>query len=313
MALRLVRLERPKIRDLRPFVRTLLKRNEHGETVSRGSVRVWNRYHAVNPCTYEMHSDLRTTGLITTFCALGWGSAWAEEAKAPGAARVEPPLAAVSELPEPGASAWTLQLSAATEFPVFAGGTIVLEGPAGLQLGGGFGAVPDPYLNAAGSAVTSLANLGGEETDLIRQALNGRWAARAFIGWRPVRTSGFYLRLGYQATRLSADLGSSEVLGAVTGLPASVSVSADIQAVSTLHMMYGELGYRWKIKDFTVRASLGFVGTLGAQVDLEVNAPASEAIADQLATAGETYLQDSLRSYVMTPTLGLAIGYDIGL
>lgn len=25
------------------------------------------------------------------------------------------------------------------------------------------------------------------------------------------------------------------------------------------------------------------------------------------------YLQDNLRSYTMTPTLGLALGYDIGL
>ncbi len=260
-----------------------------------------------------MHSDLRTTGLLTTFCALGWGTAWAGDTTGEGPALIEPPIAAEAEIPDPSAFDWTLQLSATTEFPVFAGGTLVLEGPAGLQIGGGFGAVPDPYLNAAGSAVTSVANLDGEEADLIRQALDGRWAARAFIGWRPVKTSGFYLRLGYQATRLSADLGSSEVLGAVTGLPASVNVSADIQAVSTLHMMYGELGYRWKIQNFTVRASLGFVGTVGAQVDLAVNAPTGQAVADQLAAAGEAYLQDSLRNYVMTPTLGLAIGYDIGL
>ncbi|MCB9646434.1 MAG: hypothetical protein H6730_07515 [Deltaproteobacteria bacterium] len=239
------------------------------------------------------------------------GVAWSGAALAQaedGAAPVEG-----VEAETPRAPTVTLHLEAASDAPILVGGMLSVELPGRLELGGGFGAVPDAYLAAVGEVVTSIGGLASTEADVVQSALEGRWAARAFVGWRPSPKAGFYLRFGYQALRLGGSLGASDALAMVTGVTTAVSVSGSVSATSTLHMLYGELGYRWSLDPVSIRLSLGFTGTVGSTVDITVDTPTNQALADQLAALGESYLQDNLRQYVMTPTIGLAIGYDIGL
>ena len=245
--------------------------------------------------------------------AFGFGWAlWAGVIAPAAAAEAEPaPVGAEAEAPEP-ASGPSVRLEAASQFPIFIGGALTLGLPGRLELGGAFGVVPEAYLDTAATVVTSVAGLEATESDIVQSALDGQWAARAFVGWRPFDTGGLYLRFGYQALRLGASLDTTD-LATVSGIVAAAQVSATVSAQSTLHMLYGEVGYRWLVDGLTVRLSLGFTGTVSSEVDLSVDMPTQVALAEQLVGIGETYLQDELQTYTMTPTLGLAVGYELGL
>ena len=230
----------------------------------------------------------------------------------PGGPRLDTPEVSAGAEAPPRRSQTRLQIEATTQFPIMVGGALTLEMPGRLHVGASLGAVPDPYLDAAGGVVTSVAGLEGPEIDLVRAALDGQWAARAFVGWQPFSSAGLYLRFGYQALRLAATLDGADMLSAVTGLSAPAGVGA-VTASSTLHMLYGEIGYRWRPDPVTVRLALGFTGTVASEVAIAVDAPTQQAVADSLARQSEAVLQENLQSYVFTPTLGLAIGYDVGL
>lgn len=254
-------------------------------------------------------SSKATAGLVL---GLTLASSTAVAQVTPGGPRLsEPEVGAQTEPPSPPSKV-RLQFEATSEFPVFLGGALTLELPGRVHVGAGIGAVPDAYLDAAGGVATSIAGLEGAEVDLVRAALDGEWAARVYVGWQPFEEAGLYLRFGYQALQLGADLDGPATLTAVTGIAAPAGVG-NVTASSTLHMLFGEVGYRWRPDPVTVRLSLGFTGTVSSPVAIAIDAPANQALANQLAREGELVLQNSLQSYVFTPTVGLAIGYDVGL
>ena len=210
-------------------------------------------------------------------------------------------------------SRYRLIAEAATDFPLFLGAEVTFELPFRLAFGGGVGGVPTSYLRVTGDAVVAVADLEGAEADLVTEALSGSWAGRLFIAWRPRPDAGFYLRVGYTALNLSGQMDSADAIAATTALPTTAAEGGVARLRSTLHGIDAQIGYRWHLGSVTVRLGLGFFATVGSAATIDVDSPLNPELTDELSRLGEDYLEDIYQSYVFTPSLGLGIGYDIGL
>jgi hypothetical protein len=177
-----------------------------------------------------------------------------------------------------------------------------VETPQRIRLFGGYGWVPQPYMNlltgvAAGASGNSYAQA------LLDQAEYSGRTWRVQLGLRPFRALGLYGDVGYARLRAEGSLDLSS-----TDVPQLAALGGGYRADTTLDMWLVELGYQAQLADRLVLAlALGAMGTFEATTTINSvdGAPSSKLLGDA-ARQGDA----ALESYGIVPTLTLRLGFD---
>lgn len=208
---------------------------------------------------------------------------------------------------------WHVMAEAFTDAPFFGGGRLEFEVPGRLRLGTAVGFIPSPYVDLAETVVTEVA--GAQDpavNEVFRAALEDSLVARGFLSWSPWRKRDFYISAGYSLIRFGGDLTSTDLLQDAIDFQSGDPINGVVRMDTTLHGIYGEMGYRFYAGPVTFRLSLGFTGTVASNSNIDVTSDIGEEDARELAQEGEEFLNANLSQYAMVPTLGLGIGYDFG-
>jgi hypothetical protein len=216
---------------------------------------------------------------------------------------------------EPPADDLRLGVEALTDFPISLGGKVWTELPHGFRLSASLGYMPPFYVDAINGILVGANVYSQSEGDLVRQALQSSLVVRLHAGMRPFSAHGFYFEVGYGLVSLGGGASTGQVIAAVTGrsAPSDPSTGQGYQVESHLHMLDAELGWQWFLGgDVTLRAALGFAGTLGASTTIKPNfQPRAPAAQDAFTTYGANYLDDLYTSYVFSPVFTLALGFRV--
>ena len=210
---------------------------------------------------------------------------------------------------------WHLSLDAGTDFPASLGLRASLEGPLRLRATLGVGYLPGGYVDVINAFEQEIGSYDQATADFIRQTISDSIVVRATLGWRPFRKEGFYFELGYTFGGLGGGVTTQELVEAATGLTLSDGASSSertFDAAASLHLFVGEIGWEWLFfgDHLVLRASLGFLFTLGADSDVEAQfVPRFPNAVHQFEAASENYIVDTFTSYVHAPTLNVQLGY----
>lgn len=214
------------------------------------------------------------------------------------------------------ASPWRLTLSAGTDFPIALSARADVEGPYRLRASTSLGVMPGAYVDAINALATSAGWYTQSEADLIRIALQTSLVWRTHVGWRPFARHGFNVMAGYGLVALGGGASAQQLIAGITGqMPPgnnATAASATYAVSSTLHMIDVELGWEWRLlgEHLVVQAALGFAGTLASHTTITPQyTPRYPQATATFANYGAAYLDDTLQSYVFTPTLSVFAGY----
>ncbi len=203
-----------------------------------------------------------------------------------------------------------------TEFPVHVGARVTAEGPYRLRYSLSGGSMPGPYLDTIHAVSTSFAWYDDLTADLISATLQNSLVIRNHLGWRPFAKLGFQFEVGYGWVGLGGGLTGAEVIEAATGksLNGEFGENLAVDAKATLHMLDATVGWDQRVwRGLHARLDLGAAFTLGSKTVLtpEFDVPRrAEPAVDDLMAEGEAYLDDTFRTYVHTPTVGLGLGWQ---
>lgn len=216
--------------------------------------------------------------------------------------------------PKNQANDWHLSLEGKTDVPLHIGTQVVLEMPFGIRLSTALGVLPSFYLNMVNSVMVSTGVYNSATGQLLKNTLSSGLVWRIHLGWRPVRSSGFYFEVGYGLITLRGRPGTKEVIkSAVTELPDRFlqTLGESWEIDSTLHMLDLELGWRWLVwKDrLVIRLSLGFAGTFSAFSSAKPAGFIQQSNPEIFGGIIERALNKIYQSYIFTPTVGFGVGY----
>jgi len=214
------------------------------------------------------------------------------------------------------ASAQDLQLRpvAHTDFPVFAGAGVDIEGPFRLRLSSSVGVLPDFMISTTNAVLVPLledSGYGQEEAALVELALQDSIVWRTTLGMRPFEKRGFVFGIGYTIAGLGGAATGAEVIEAVAGSPlpnAPGAVNVDIGA--TIHLLHAEVGWQWTLwRNLWLRTGLGGAWLFFASSTTEVTTGRGRVDWDAFETASEQWLDDTLTTYVHPPHATLSLGW----
>lgn len=218
-------------------------------------------------------------------------------------AQAESPSSATAQAaadPAPGFAA--LSLGAGSDFPISIGLHARSELGPRLQLGMSLGVLPRPYLDVINDTLVRFGAYDEETAALISAALNNAVVWRTHLGFRPFRSSGFFVTGGYTWIGLGGDLTGSQALYALTGIDSDSEQLSNLQldATAMAHQAGLELGWRWRLGNFlSVEAAAGGFYTFAASSDLSFeDDPPLSPLLEPVLSAGERYLEDTLRRHV---------------
>lgn len=205
-----------------------------------------------------------------------------------------------------------------TDIPVAVSGGVVVQLPFWLRASTSLGVVPGGYVDLINDAVQAIDSSYGEaEAALVRSSLETSMVWRTTIGIKPLW--GFYAAAGYALASLGGGLTTKEALDAAaleSGRTARWNLQSDgreLKLGATVHLAVLELGWEQVLfNTITLRGALGYTGAFAADVKAEPSwtpRPIAKATVDELTVETETYLRDTITSYVHTPVLSLAVGY----
>ncbi len=218
---------------------------------------------------------------------------------------------------DPGKSSSTIHLDieAVTDIPISLGVNLALELPGGWRASSGVGVLPAGYVSLINAVVESIPDTYDEATgDLIEETLQQSLVWRTHVGWQSAW--GIYFDAGYGLITLGGGTSTEAVLAALTGIdaPSTGGSTSDYDIASTLHMIDLEVGWKRVYQDrWTVRAALGFTGTLAASSTVKAtfvpDRPAGQRLVAEFEDFVEDYLVDTYTSYVFSPVVTVAFGY----
>jgi len=214
-------------------------------------------------------------------------------------------------LPE---SAWKFAAGVGTDFPMDVGARFDLEMPFRIRLSTTFGFMPKPYAATINGFLEGVGVYDDNVGNLIEATLQSSFVWRTHVGWRPFAAHGFYVDAGYGLVTLGGSTTSSELVSAATGqtFPSSEgNRTHDFNANLTLHMVDAELGWLFTLlPHWQLRVALGRAFTVGSSTSItpqfQVRSPAATAAFEQYA---ESFLNDEVRSYAMTPVVSVGTAY----
>lgn len=207
---------------------------------------------------------------------------------------------------------WRGAAALGTEFPMSVAVRGQVEAPFRLRLSTTLGVLPRPYVGAINGFLVGINAYDQATADLVSAALSSSLIWRTHLGYRPFRLHGFTVEAGYGLVTLGGGASAATLVSAVTGQPAPEAGSDKNYSISSsLHMLDVELGWEWTlVKHLFLRAALGGAFTVGSSTSITPDfTPRAPRLTEAFAKAGETYLNDTYRSYVFTPVVSAWLGY----
>jgi hypothetical protein len=221
-------------------------------------------------------------------------------------------LAALAASPACAADAH-LDVGVATQLPTDLGVKLSGELPSRVRLGLTAGFMPPPYLDLINGIATGFGWYGEPTAQLIDAALNNALIVRLDAGIRPIPKAGFTADAGYMLAFLGGGLAPAD---AVSSAVADGGDAESLQVHATLHLLTVTLGYDWVIADRVVLGpTLGGAFTLASSSSAEIGGSSGGRFGGGSATDGvleratEELLDQTFKSYVHTPTVGLRLSY----
>ncbi len=228
----------------------------------------------------------------------------------PVLAQNEPTVTAAAEQ-----SSLRFGAEALTSFPIQLGGRLWLELPGRVRVGTSLGYLPGAYESAVNSVLVDAGAYDKPTGELVRAALSSSLVWRAEVGWRPFSDLGGYIDVGYALATIRGDFDLASLadvldqpsLTAVRGLPNSYALSG------LLHMITVELGWQWLVyKGLTIRAAAGAAISVAATAEIQAGGTSAQtSLAAGLISASEVLVEETLTQYVVTPTISLALGWQV--
>ena len=212
------------------------------------------------------------------------------------------------------ATEWSGQVHAVTDIPFLVGARGQVEGPARLRLNTTLGWMPRPYVNLLNDVVVAFGGYDDLTAELIEAALQNSLVWRTHVGWRPLE-AGWFVEAGYGLATLGGGIGAAEVVEAATGQDLGDDTTGfGFDLRTTSHMVDVVSGYEHTWRRLVIRADLGGSFTVGARstVERQFPAPRRGELADMVEDGAEQYLDDTLKRWAHSPTLGLAVGIRLG-
>ena len=213
--------------------------------------------------------------------------------------------------------AWHLDAGLVTEMPLSAGTYLQAELPSRLRFRLGIGWMPTTYLGWVNDISVNAGWYNETTAALIEASLSNALVIHPSIGWRPLDGSGLYVGAGYQIAALGGSLTGLEVVELALGESSwrqDADAALEVQASAADHMLTINMGWDIVFNDvWVVDVGLGGAFTVGARARLEekfrTERPAVSGAIDPLLERGETYLVDTLKSYVHTPLVRIGVAY----
>lgn len=210
---------------------------------------------------------------------------------------------------------WHADLMARTDFPLDVGVALDAETPFRLRFGLGVGFIPGGYIQAI-NAVSNAAGWYDEATgDLISDTIRSALVLQPVIGVRPFPKEGFVIDAGMKFAMLGGRNTTAGLVAGLTGeeVPQSStdSTARDLRATALVGLATVRMGWVWEpTHALVVRFDVGGAFTVFSNTTIRPPEGARFPEAwTPLTTAGAVYLDDVMTTYVMTPTVGLALGW----
>ncbi len=205
-----------------------------------------------------------------------------------------------------------VDLLAGTTLPLAIEGVVQAELPGRVRVGVGVGGLPGGYVDLINAISEGAGWYDPVTGDLIAGAIDGSVMLSASAGWRPLKKHGLFFGAGWRSGLVGGGLTGTEVVNAAAGVQIDPDRTvAQISTRAALHQVTAEVGWEQIVaKHFVIRASLGGAFTVAAPSDLSTEL--RERVATQIEpylVEGESYLTQTMKTYVHTPTIGLHIGY----
>ncbi len=204
-----------------------------------------------------------------------------------------------------------------TDFPVMVGANVTYEAPSRLRGELNGGVIPGPYVDTINWAMTTFDVYSENVANLIDLALRNTLVLRPEIGFRPLPNRGLTVALGYQYLFLGGDTADVQYFTEnIEGDLAAFAQDAtgDLEVQISNHMIHGEVGYEWLVKErLVLRSTLGFAYTVRANTTVtptrEADNAAEQELIDEVAILGEDYLDYVFEEWVHLPMVGVHAGW----
>ncbi len=212
-----------------------------------------------------------------------------------------------------------LGAEALAELPLQMGGRVWAELPGRIRVGTTVGAMPGFYLSAINTALTSGGAMRTDEGKLIGAAVEQVLIWRLSLGWRPFSGRGFYFSAAYLLGLLEGFLPVHLLEVAAKAAPVEVPgldrYKDGAAAETSLHMIHLELGWTWSAPPgLSLRLALGAALTASASTRVDATGTAADyPQVARLAGKAEINISDMLETHAFTPTISLAVGWQMGL
>lgn len=207
-------------------------------------------------------------------------------------------------------------IQALTDAPIQVGVRVTAEGPYRLRVSTGVGVLPAAYVDVINATCTSAGWYDEVTASLISASLENALVWRTHLGWRPFARHGFQFEGGYALVALGGGVTGPELIEALTGqsVPEDSAGERSFALRATVHQADVSAGWEWVIRGHLVlRADLGGAFTLAARTDVEpefeLQTRLGEAAVDAMEIEAETTLDETLVTWVHSPTVGLGVGW----
>lgn len=205
-----------------------------------------------------------------------------------------------------------------TDFPILVGASAAWQHPSRLRLEGTAGILPEPYVGTINQAMTTFDVYSDTTAELIDVVLQNAIVLHGQVGYqvlpeRPLTVSLGYQRIGFAGDTTDISLFSDAAIPQEF-IDAAATEFGDLEVDLTSHMVSGEVGYQWLIKErLVVRGSLAFAYTLHASTTVSATREASTPVGEELITlvndAASDYLNYVFEKWVHLPMIGVTVGY----
>jgi hypothetical protein len=199
---------------------------------------------------------------------------------------------------------WLFALEGVTHAPIDVGVQAGLEMPFGLRVFGGYGWVPEAYIDT----LTGIAARATDDARIIEVLDSAHYSgrtARVTLGVRPFRKLGLYLDAGYAHASLEASRALPQI-----EIPGYGTLRGGYRMRTGLDLWVVEVGYQVQIaRRLVLGAGLGATGTLDAKTTIAaVDGAPTDA---DIAAEASRRVDRAFETYGTVPTLTLRIGFDL--
>lgn len=211
-----------------------------------------------------------------------------------------------------------LDLGIRTDVPLAIGVAADVQFSSRIRAGIGVGMLPPAYVDLANEVAQGFGWYDAATAQLVRDSLDSALVLHPTVGFVPFADHGLVVDAGLAVALLGGKNTAANVLAGLLGRPPVPTErnQPELEASSVVGLATVRVGWRFELPErFFLRFDVGGAFTVFSATQMKPP-PGARAVRayENLARAGETYLDDTLRSYLHTATVGAALGvrFDFG-